>query len=236
MLGPIRRVLLPFRPFHPFFSIPLIALTLAACAGRPPVGEMAGADVAISAAKAAGAEERAPVEFILAKYLFEESVRDVESSRYGRARDNAVEARRVALEAEDLARRAGRRPVLKGRRAAEEGGPARRRVSVAAIPSSPPGKPDKKNGGDSPKASRPDGRHRVVRGESLWRISGYARVYNDPFKWPLLYEANREGIADPDLIHPGLVLRFKRKPSPPAAADAVLRAMKRGRWSLWDGK
>ena len=199
MLGQIRRVLFPFRPFHPFFSIPLIALTLAACAGRPPVGEMAGADVAISAAKAAGAEERAPVEFILAKYLFEESVRGVESSRYGRARDNAVEARRVALEAEDLARRAGRRPVLKGRKAAEEGDPATRSVSVAAIPA----KPDKKNGGDSTKASRPDGRHRVVRGESLWRISGYARVYNDPFKWPLLYEANREGIADPDLIHPG---------------------------------
>ena len=79
MLGQIRRVLLPFRPFHPFFSISLIALAVTACAGRPPVGEMAGADVAISAAKAAGAEARAPVEFILAKYLFEESVRDVRS-------------------------------------------------------------------------------------------------------------------------------------------------------------
>ena len=228
-MGRIRRVSLPF---HPLISFSLIALPLTACAGRPPVGEMAGADVAISAAKAAGAEERAPVEFILAKYLFEESVRDVESSRYGRARDNAVEAKRVALEAEGLARRARPEPVLKRRRAAEEGDPANRSASVAAIAA----KPDKKNGRDPTKAPRPDGRHRVVRGESLWRISGYARVYNDPFKWPLLYEANREKIADPDLIHPGQVLRFKRKPSPPAAADAVLRATQRGRWSLWDGK
>ncbi len=234
MLGQIRRVLLPFRPFHPFFSISLIALTLTACAGRPPVGEMAGAGVAISAAKAAGAEERAPVEFILAKYLFDESVRDVESSRYGRARANAVEAKRVALEAEDLAWRAGRQAVLKSRRAAEKGDPASRSALAAAILR--PAKPDKKNGGGSPKAPRPDARHRVVQGESLWMISGYARVYNDPFKWPLLYEANRERIADPDLIHPGQVLRIERKPSPPAVSAAVLRARRRGSWSLWDGK
>ena len=70
----------------------------------------------------------------------------------------------------------------------------------------------------------------------MWRISGYARVYNDPFKWPLLYEANRERIADPDLIHPGQVLRIERKPSPPAVSAAVLRARRRGSWSLWDGK
>ncbi len=168
MLGPIRRVLFPFRPFHPFFSIPLIALTLAACAGRPPVGEMAGADVAISAAKAAGAEERAPVEFILAKYLFEESVRDVESLSYGRARDNAVEARRVALEAEDLARRAGRRPVLKGRRAAEEGDPASRSVSVAAIPSSPPASRTRKMAGTQQRRLVPTG----VTGWSGARVCG----------------------------------------------------------------
>ncbi len=229
MLSQIRRISLPYRPFHLLFSFSIIALTLSACAGRPPVGEMAGAGVAISAAKAAGAEERAPVEFILAKYLFEESVRDVESSRYGRARDNAIEAKRAALAAEDIARRAH---PLKPREVEKDGAPGKWNApAVAGI-----AKRDNQDNAGSPASTPPKTRHQVVRGESLWKISGYPRVYNDPFKWPLLHEANREKIADPDLIHPGQVLRVERKPSPPAVTDAVLKARRRGSWSLWDGK
>ncbi len=47
------------------------------------------------------------------------------------------------------------------------------------------------------------------RRDCLWRIAEYPFVYGDPLKWPLLYEANKERMVqpeNPDLIHPGLVL------------------------------
>ena len=40
----------------------------------------------------------------------------------------------------------------------------------------------------------------MERGDSLWGISGSA--YGDPTLWPSIFEANRETIADPDLIYP----------------------------------
>jgi len=45
--------------------------------------------------------------------------------------------------------------------------------------------------------------HTVTKGECLWWISEYKHVYNDPFMWPLIYKANRDKIANPDLIYPG---------------------------------
>ena len=46
--------------------------------------------------------------------------------------------------------------------------------------------------------------HRVAVGESLWRIA--AATYGDPRQWPVIYEANRDQIQDPDLIYPDQVL------------------------------
>lgn len=48
--------------------------------------------------------------------------------------------------------------------------------------------------------------HEVVEGNTLWDLAGY--FYDDPWKWPRIYEANRDRIDDPDLIHPGQVLRI----------------------------
>jgi nucleoid-associated protein YgaU len=45
--------------------------------------------------------------------------------------------------------------------------------------------------------------------DCLWRIAAYPFVYNDPLKWKVLYEANRNVLTDPgnpDLILPGQVL------------------------------
>jgi hypothetical protein len=42
----------------------------------------------------------------------------------------------------------------------------------------------------------------VLRGDCLWTISGQEKVYADPFQWTRLYSANREQIADPDMIFP----------------------------------
>jgi len=47
------------------------------------------------------------------------------------------------------------------------------------------------------------------RSDCLWRIAEYPFVYNDPLKWPLLYEANKKTFRDPgnpNLIFPGQLL------------------------------
>ncbi len=49
------------------------------------------------------------------------------------------------------------------------------------------------------------------RRDSFWRIAEYDFVYNDPWEWPRLYEANRDILHDPDnpdLIHPGMQFRI----------------------------
>lgn len=43
-------------------------------------------------------------------------------------------------------------------------------------------------------------RYVVARGDSLWRIS--EKYYRSGFKYPRIYKANRDRIADPDLIYP----------------------------------
>ena len=45
--------------------------------------------------------------------------------------------------------------------------------------------------------------------DCLWRIAGYPFVYNNPWKWKVLWEANRDILIDPnnpDLIEVGQVL------------------------------
>ncbi|MFP4179363.1 MAG: hypothetical protein ACLFSA_04850 [Spirochaetaceae bacterium] len=47
--------------------------------------------------------------------------------------------------------------------------------------------------------------------DCFWRIAAYDFVYDDPWKWEDLYEANRDKIPDPDnpsLIKPGTVLEI----------------------------
>jgi nucleoid-associated protein YgaU len=46
----------------------------------------------------------------------------------------------------------------------------------------------------------------VVKGDSLSAIA--KREYGDANKWHAIYEANKDTIKDPDLIHPGQTLRL----------------------------
>lgn len=46
--------------------------------------------------------------------------------------------------------------------------------------------------------------------ENLWGIAGKPEIYNDSYKWLLLYHANRDQIFDPDLIYPGMILLVPR--------------------------
>jgi nucleoid-associated protein YgaU len=45
----------------------------------------------------------------------------------------------------------------------------------------------------------------VVKGDSLSKIA--KRFYGDAQQWRRIYEANRDQIQNPDLIHPGQTLR-----------------------------
>lgn len=77
-----------------------------------------------------------------------------------------------------------------------------------------------------------DDQYQVVSGDSLWGISGKSAIYDDPYQWPLIYKANRQKIADPDMIHPGQVLGINRDASETEIKDAINHAKKRGEWSL----
>ncbi|WP_455383679.1 LysM peptidoglycan-binding domain-containing protein [Salinispira pacifica] len=49
------------------------------------------------------------------------------------------------------------------------------------------------------------------RRDCFWRIAGYPFVYGNPLKWPLLYNANKQILQDPnnpDLIQPGMVFKI----------------------------
>ncbi|MFH1037247.1 MAG: hypothetical protein V1789_01070 [PVC group bacterium] len=69
------------------------------------------------------------------------------------------------------------------------------------------------------------GTYLVEKDDNLWTIAGKPGIYNDPYRWLLLYHANRDQIFEPDLIYPGMVLlvpRYRgmeRPPSAPAAEE-----------------
>ena len=48
----------------------------------------------------------------------------------------------------------------------------------------------------------------IKRGDSLSKIA--KQYYGDPMKYPVLFEASREIIKNPDLIYPGQVIRVPR--------------------------
>ncbi|MBD3609802.1 MAG: LysM peptidoglycan-binding domain-containing protein [Gammaproteobacteria bacterium] len=72
----------------------------------------------------------------------------------------------------------------------------------------------------------------VVRGDSLWKISGKPDIYNNPYHWPLIYKANRDKIEDADLIYPGQELVIERGSSQSDIDAAVEHAKTRGAWSI----
>jgi len=68
----------------------------------------------------------------------------------------------------------------------------------------------KKVGGENPSDIMADikvadhsvyARHTVASGESLSKIAKH--YYNDPMKYNAIFEANRDKLKNPDMIHPG---------------------------------
>lgn len=74
--------------------------------------------------------------------------------------------------------------------------------------------------------------YKVMRGDSLWRISGKDDMYGNPYEWPLIYKANQDKIKDADLIYPGQVFKIKRDASQAEVDAAIHHAKTRGKWTL----
>ncbi|MCX7661586.1 MAG: LysM peptidoglycan-binding domain-containing protein, partial [Candidatus Omnitrophica bacterium] len=50
----------------------------------------------------------------------------------------------------------------------------------------------------------------VQKGDCLWSIAGRKEIYGDPYKWLLLYHANKDQIRNPNLIFPNMVIIIPR--------------------------
>lgn len=49
--------------------------------------------------------------------------------------------------------------------------------------------------------------YKVVKGDHLWGIAGKSEHYSNSFAWPVIYQANRDQIKNPDLIYPDQVFK-----------------------------
>jgi nucleoid-associated protein YgaU len=58
---------------------------------------------------------------------------------------------------------------------------------------------------EAPAPQQADRTYTVVKGDSLSKIA--KRFYGDAQQWRRIYEANRDQIQNPDLIHPGQTFR-----------------------------
>jgi nucleoid-associated protein YgaU len=83
---------------------------------------------------------------------------------------------------------------------------------MAADDKSKPDFSDVKSGSSStapsPAPSATEETYVVAAGDSLSKIA--KRLYGDANKWRQIYEANKDLIKNPDLIHPGQKLKIPR--------------------------
>jgi len=64
----------------------------------------------------------------------------------------------------------------------------------------------------------------VVKGDHLWGIAKKKEHYGNGFAWPVIYQANRDQIKDPDLIYPKQVFKVPQLTEEEKAKYEKLRA------------
>lgn len=106
--------------------------------------------------------------------------------------------------------------ALAGCGAKQEVKPQATPVAVVATPEATP----------TPAAQR----YSVLKGDSLWKISGKQDIYGDSFQWPLIFKANRDQIQDPDIIEIGQDLAISHEFKQEEVAQAIENAKKTPRY------
>lgn len=77
----------------------------------------------------------------------------------------------------------------------------------------------------------------VIEGDSLSGISGKNQIYGDWKMWPLIYDANKNQLNDPDLIYPKQNLGIPRDYTSEQSMNAKRRALdKKPPYSFYDGR
>ncbi len=65
----------------------------------------------------------------------------------------------------------------------------------------------------------------VEKCDDLWSIAAKPQIYNDPWLWPLLWDANKGKISDPNKIKEGTVLMVPRGVTDAQKQQARARAL-----------
>ncbi len=113
--------------------------------------------------------------------------------------------------------------IASGCASAKRAGQAATPAAAAAPTARAPAAAPKTKAGES---------YTVARGDCLWCISEQPSIYGNPFKWPLIFKANKNQIQDADLIYPGQKLSIDRNASAAAIDAAIKHAKTRGAWSV----
>jgi nucleoid-associated protein YgaU len=180
----------------------LFAMGLFLVSCDKPTEELERAESALAAARDAGAPELAADQYQSAEDKLNEGKELMDSRKYSQAREALIEAEQLAGMARQAALEAkGEEVEAVVTAPVEVEEPEPRVVERPTLPT----------------------KHVVVKGECLWWIAEYKQIYNDPFQWPLMYQANRDQIKDPDLIYPDQVFKVPR--------DATLNEIKEARRS-----
>lgn len=191
-----------------------VIFLVAACA-KPPRQELDATEYLVARAYGFQAPTYAPDEYQAAFSALEDGRRLIARGDYSAATAALAFARQHALraysmtetaKAREAAEEAARRQAEEeARRQAEE--EARRKAEEAARKAE-----EARLAEESRKAAeaRMLTEYRVGSNDTLASIAALVGVYGDPMLWPLLYQANRDQIKDPQHIYVGQTLRIPR--------------------------
>jgi len=164
-----------------------LGLIISGCAQKP-TAELEKAEEALQEARNAGAPQLAPADYNAAENKLNEGKKLIDELRYSKAKDALDESARLAETAKQKALAAKQKPVAPPPAVVEK------KVEKAPPPPPKPGFSE----------------YTVVKGDCLWKISKSKDVYGDAYQWPLIYDANKDQIKNPDLIYPKQVLKIKQ--------------------------